>query len=567
MPFEYVVVTDGINPSQYPVVVRQLRVDDRIEEYILSVAETQAYLTSLLTDGPPADAADVFNVLDYGVTGDGSSDDTIAIQAALDTAIGGGIVYFPPGTYLTTAQVNIYGSGVTMRGAGPSTIIKAANGANIGHMYYVQSSASDFTAESFVLDGNRDALGTSGIYGACSGIVVVEPDGVTARDLEVKNVSGVGFNLQAATPFRDARLVMERCYIHHNGMLTAKEGNDVFLGQVKNCSFTDCLFAHGYGTGGGGLYAGGGISGSYTHTRHVNCVFRDNFNGGGQTGGQSVAGAENYWTFTNCLFELTVPDPHDTSGIEVGGSHVTIDACQFLNHDAGSAIALHGDLSGIFPDAGNVTVSNCDFSGNLHGIEHADTGDIANLLFVNNRFQDTDKGILIGQSVNSVATNVTIIGNDLSDVATTPITATNVVNLVQLGNLPDTVTNAIRDVTVSGDATITGDVRIGTNPGVTSTFGAIGVPNGLDGAIMARNAANSGDFALMHPGGDDRIYLYNAHSFSASDAAISGYLSITDGVTAPSTVAGRAQLYVDTADGDLKVKFGDGTVKTIVVDT
>lgn len=41
----------------------------------------------------------------------------------------------------------------------------------------------------------------------------------------------------------------------------------------------------------------------------------------------------------------------------------------------------------------------------------------------------------------------------------------------------------------------------------------------------------------------------------------------TGGMTAPSTLSGRAYLYVDTADGDLKVKFGDGTVKTIVVDT
>jgi len=44
-------------------------------------------------------------------------------------------------------------------------------------------------------------------------------------------------------------------------------------------------------------------------------------------------------------------------------------------------------------------------------------------------------------------------------------------------------------------------------------------------------------------------------------------LSLIDGLTAPATVAGYAQIYVDTADGDLKVKFGDGTVKTIVVDT
>lgn len=44
-------------------------------------------------------------------------------------------------------------------------------------------------------------------------------------------------------------------------------------------------------------------------------------------------------------------------------------------------------------------------------------------------------------------------------------------------------------------------------------------------------------------------------------------LSIADGVTAPATQAGRVLIYVDSADGDLKVKFGDGTVKTIATDT
>jgi hypothetical protein len=42
---------------------------------------------------------------------------------------------------------------------------------------------------------------------------------------------------------------------------------------------------------------------------------------------------------------------------------------------------------------------------------------------------------------------------------------------------------------------------------------------------------------------------------------------LTDGITAPATVAGKVQIYVDSADGDLKVKFGDGVVKTISVDT
>jgi hypothetical protein len=43
--------------------------------------------------------------------------------------------------------------------------------------------------------------------------------------------------------------------------------------------------------------------------------------------------------------------------------------------------------------------------------------------------------------------------------------------------------------------------------------------------------------------------------------------SMVDGVTEPAATVGQAKLYVDAADGDLKVKFGDGTVKTIVTDT
>lgn len=46
-----------------------------------------------------------------------------------------------------------------------------------------------------------------------------------------------------------------------------------------------------------------------------------------------------------------------------------------------------------------------------------------------------------------------------------------------------------------------------------------------------------------------------------------GELGLVDGITAPSALAGFAFLYVDTSDGDLKVKFGDGTTKTLATDT
>lgn len=46
-----------------------------------------------------------------------------------------------------------------------------------------------------------------------------------------------------------------------------------------------------------------------------------------------------------------------------------------------------------------------------------------------------------------------------------------------------------------------------------------------------------------------------------------GTLKLIDGIAAPTTESGGALIYVDTADGDLKVKFGDGTVKTLATDT
>jgi hypothetical protein len=52
-----------------------------------------------------------------------------------------------------------------------------------------------------------------------------------------------------------------------------------------------------------------------------------------------------------------------------------------------------------------------------------------------------------------------------------------------------------------------------------------------------------------------------------TDYVFSPGLWLIDGVSAPSTVPGYAGMYVDSADGDLKIKFGDGTVKTIVTDT
>lgn len=64
------------------------------------------------------------NVKDFGAKGDGATDDTDAIQEALDSLSSGEILYFPPGTYPIT-QVFVNTAGLTLDGA---ATIKAAYG-------------------------------------------------------------------------------------------------------------------------------------------------------------------------------------------------------------------------------------------------------------------------------------------------------------------------------------------------------------------------------------------------------------------------------------------------------
>ncbi len=73
----------------------------------------------------------------FGAVGNGISDDTNAIQAAINNAsrLTGGVVFIPKGNYLVSRTLIIF-SGITIQGAGPgSTVIVAANnlsGAVIG---------------------------------------------------------------------------------------------------------------------------------------------------------------------------------------------------------------------------------------------------------------------------------------------------------------------------------------------------------------------------------------------------------------------------------------------------
>lgn len=69
------------------------------------------------------------NVLDFGAVGNGTTDDTAAIQAAINSLSStGGIVYLPSGTYKVSSALVMNTTGITLLGANRnSTIISGSN--------------------------------------------------------------------------------------------------------------------------------------------------------------------------------------------------------------------------------------------------------------------------------------------------------------------------------------------------------------------------------------------------------------------------------------------------------
>ncbi len=73
----------------------------------------------------------IFDAKTFGAVGNGSTDDTVAVQKCIDEARkagNGAIAYFPKGTYRVTKTLNVYGGNYTIGGAGSFyTFIRADN--------------------------------------------------------------------------------------------------------------------------------------------------------------------------------------------------------------------------------------------------------------------------------------------------------------------------------------------------------------------------------------------------------------------------------------------------------
>lgn len=144
----------------------------------------------------PSRTGRYLDVQGFGARGDGHTDDTQAIQRAIDTiaAAGGGTVRLPAGTYVVARPVDTVvavtlRSGVLLEGIGDKSVLKLRDGSG-GHLLNA-ARVENCGVRDLVLDGNRDLQPSTG-HGFRSGGV----NGLLLENIIVKNAYHYAIGLQ-----------------------------------------------------------------------------------------------------------------------------------------------------------------------------------------------------------------------------------------------------------------------------------------------------------------------------------------------------------------------------------
>ncbi len=281
------------------------------------------------------------NVTDFGAVGNGTANDTAAIQAAIDSLTSGGTVYFPKGTYTVTG-LRIDGtagnrSNITLCGEGDSSLIQiaASNTANV-----IKSlSGSGFLIRSLKI---RGALGrgvqplrgpTKGFWTPSTAYVIGDTVEVSSADTQTTTVSPnnlvyvcTGNNTSSATFLADKATywalsnnpnfnTVDISYETRNGIYLSGATNSA----IEECTIVDCVYA-GINVGTGPVQPGNATPGS-SYIRVQN-NYIDNCDNG-------VAGGEQtYVTYVgnnikSCVnFGIVIDDPN-SFGCVVSSNTVT----------------------------------------------------------------------------------------------------------------------------------------------------------------------------------------------------------------------------------------------------
>jgi hypothetical protein len=204
-------------------------------------------------------SGETFNVKEFGAVGNGTTDDTVAIQLALNTVPAGGCVVIPPGTYrfgqltCTTSNIRVIGIGHPL-----------LNSDHVLTQHY--DALIKFTGNNLLIENLELQWSLTFPYDPPNdwhsyGFQFVG-DHISIRQLEVSKVSGEGIMFGTPpSPTAHHHFAAYDCHSHHNG----------YSGIDTAALTTDILIAGGRYTDNGGNNGTDGY-GITTHSKGVRIV-------------------------------------------------------------------------------------------------------------------------------------------------------------------------------------------------------------------------------------------------------------------------------------------------------
>jgi parallel beta-helix repeat protein len=260
----------------------------------------------------------IFNVkTGFGAKGDDVTDDKNAVQAAVNAAAsaGGGVVFFPSGTYIISPGI-IIKSNVVLQGVIGSTIIKLSATAPANQSLLINQFTGgpvdiwtdhDMALKDIVFDGNNNVNRTVALLN------FIKAKHVTISGVTIKNNSHIGLDIAGCY-----RVQIKDSYFTNNGRPKPSTISAPALhvypnpGDSTKCLYVtieDCMFEDNEWSGAYFMPQEGTIA---------RCRFVNN--------GESsiyLGGAYNVSIVDNYIFGAKMSNISAT-GIEIGGSHIIV---------------------------------------------------------------------------------------------------------------------------------------------------------------------------------------------------------------------------------------------------
>jgi hypothetical protein len=323
-------------------------------------------------------AADTFSVKDFGAVGDGVTNDTAAIQSAINAA--SGVLYFPAGSYLVNSLT--LKEGLILYGAGPQATLLLCAANNTSIFYYAAASS---IRTGFGVAGMRLLVNAKT---NCNAIVI---DG-TSSAIRCSQIRINDLNIEGA--FNNGVYLRYCANTYVSNMFISSVVNGIF---IDNCADTDIVSCKVQNGSGSGFYINGGAGAFDEGVRLSSCSTN------GQNIGLNING-QDWGDAAACSF-TTCPGG---ALIMASATNWKFSASEFATagvSPAQPAIQINAACSGV--SFSSCQISNSYFGAVVSGSKHSFMG----CYFVAN----TNVDLYLSSSLQ-----VSVIGNIFDSVAVAP---------------------------------------------------------------------------------------------------------------------------------------------------